>query len=67
MTIKEFIAGIYFSISLFALLVEPTDGSSLKFLAWYYLISVANLAIAATILNRIIKKANANNFTRNGN
>lgn len=56
MKTKEIAAGIYWIISLFAMMGEPSDEKSIKFIAAYYAAVLANLAIATFILKRISEK-----------
>lgn len=67
MTTKEIIAATYFSLSLFATICEPTGKAEISFVAWYYSIAIINLAIAVYILNRVIKKTDANTTATNRN
>jgi len=60
MTIKEAIATVYFTLSLFALVCEPTGESKFTFVVTYYTIAIVNFGVAAFILNRVIKSTDAN-------
>ena len=65
---NQFIAGVYFAICLIGLCVEPaSDNFSMKSFVIYYLVVIANMALAVYLIHKSFSKnvtSNTNNRNR---
>ena len=65
---NQFIAGVYFAICLIGLCVEPaSDNFSMKSFVIYYLVVIANMALAVYLSHKSFSKhvtSNSNNRNR---
>ena len=65
---NQFIAGVYFAICLIGLCVEPaSDNFSMESFVIYYLVVIANMALAVYLIHKSFSKhvtSNSNNRDR---
>jgi hypothetical protein len=56
MKLKKLLSGLYLTLCLLALFAEPSRVESLRVFLLFYTVVLANLALAARLVNQSLKK-----------